>query len=873
MQIVSKAVGIDLGTTNSAVAVMNPSDTDIIIHRDPVANRETTPSCVWKDPRTGEVVVGHKAFRRVGGTPSPIRSVKRLMGRQEKLRLTDEDVSPEEVSAAILREMRSQIEQDLTALNNAEMTWRVDRAIITVPAYFDQPQIAATNEAGVRAGLEVLDLLHEPTAAACYHCWRTNTQNGTFLVYDLGGGTFDVTILRCSEGVFQVLGVSGNNMLGGDDMDTLIAEYLLEMLVRDGYALDLDRRNNAEHRLLFDSLKLIAEGAKKGLSNAGEFMLRDTSLTDNDGTKITIEMLLERPKLESLIKGLVDSTIPYCFEALDKASKGTTGVSLADIDEIVLTGGSTHIPLVRETVRRTFCADPDADEPRARCVEPVYEKVDTVVALGAAIRASAIGGLAVSNEAETVRVSFRGTAATEGQTTHVGGQARALQPEVNLDGGSVRLLVADTDYQDEQDLGEEGAFGFRGVPLQPGAENVLTFQLYDQAGAMVATVGRAVTQSRTAVAPTGGGGSTAVLSKPILMGVMRGGEETRKTLFSEMASLPDGKDFSFGHPGDTELVRMPLYQSTRHIDDVLVSVSSSLPRGTPITLNVYIDAHYLITVKGKIGEHEFDAALEMPKDRELPTDEEEESLRKQFAEAVTYLPPGKRNVEQVRFRQAEERFAAAKEGGDTAKAVHDFEEMEEQVYRLTDAQGPLEPPKEAFDQLVQECYEINRYVAQEAATQGQPHDEIETQKNIDAQRQQGESAFAAGDQKAYGDVITALERIREYLVQVVQKVSPSPPSDPVDGAIKHCQSLQHRGEQLAKVAQAADRPDLAAEINQIGRELEGLQQEAARDPRAAQTKASQYGARLEQIKNLLYGRAEKRPPGDLVEDIDTSGRP
>jgi len=195
-QLISKAVGIDLGTTNSAVAMLDRTDTGVILHRDASTGGETTPSCVWKDPKTGEVVVGRKALRRLGALPQPIRSVKRLMGRRTTVRLTDEDVSPETVSAAILGEMRRQIEEDVAKLSNAEDDWVVDRAIVTVPAYFDQPQIEATKAAAELAGLSVIDLLHEPTAAACFHCWRTDTSDGLFLVYDLGGGTFDVSVLH-----------------------------------------------------------------------------------------------------------------------------------------------------------------------------------------------------------------------------------------------------------------------------------------------------------------------------------------------------------------------------------------------------------------------------------------------------------------------------------------------------------------------------------------------------------------------------------------------------------------------------------------------------------------------------------------------------
>src|SRR5437764_2589767 len=244
---ISKAVGIDLGTTNSAVAVMKPNDTEIVIHSDPT-KRETTPSCVVKDPRSGQVVVGKKAFMRIGTRPIPIRSIKREMGRQVSVALTNEKVTPEQVSAHILREMKQQIEEDVARFGTDSATWIVDRAIVTVPAYFDQPQIEATRRAAEMAGLQILELLHQPTAAACYHCWQTGTQDGVFLVYDCGGGTFDVSVLRCTAGAFEVLGISGNNRLGGDDIDTLLAEELQKRLLQEGYNLKLDLKHNEDDR-------------------------------------------------------------------------------------------------------------------------------------------------------------------------------------------------------------------------------------------------------------------------------------------------------------------------------------------------------------------------------------------------------------------------------------------------------------------------------------------------------------------------------------------------------------------------------------------------------------------------------------------------
>ncbi|MGH2509941.1 MAG: Hsp70 family protein, partial [Ktedonobacteraceae bacterium] len=542
---------LDLGTTNSVAAVMNPTDTAITVHSDQDTKRETTPSCVWKNGKTGEIIVGRKAYSRIGNEPQPIRSIKRLMGSQRTVILTNEQATPEEISASILREMKQQIEQDVSGFATEHESWIVDRAIVTVPAYFDQPQIEATRKAAELAGLQVLELLHEPTAAACYHCWVTNTQNGVFLVYDLGGGTFDVSVLRCTEGEFEVLGINGNNRLGGDDIDALLAEELRKRLQNEGYDLELDYENQ-EDKLRFEKLKLLAEGVKKSLSLTTEFVLRDTTtLQDKSGERVDIDMVIERSDLERIVQPVVERTIPYCLAALEQA-KEKSGITLADIDAIILAGGTTHIPLVRETVRKYLCADPSGSMPGAKCAEPVYNKVDTIVALGAAIRAAATGGLVVYNPAKTIRVSFRGIGATGSKQTHIGGTVESLAANIDLAGGRIQLLIPPIGYKDKQDLKANGTFGFTRIPLQAATVNLLIFEIYDQAGTLIATVERTISQGKEATRPTGGSSGTAKFSKTLgLDVVLSDGTLLRRfSLVEALTTLPAKTHFTFYYRGD-----------------------------------------------------------------------------------------------------------------------------------------------------------------------------------------------------------------------------------------------------------------------------------------------------------------------------------
>jgi molecular chaperone DnaK len=797
------------------------------------------------------------------------------MGTQRTVTLTDVEVSPEQISAYILAEMRRQIETVVETLSSSATRWIVDRAIVTVPAYFDQPQVDATASAAHLAGLDVLDLLHEPTAAACYHCWQTGSQDGVFLVYDLGGGTFDVSVLRSTAGVFEVLGISGNNHLGGDDFDAALARELQDRLVREGYALDLDLANNEDDRLRFEQLKFLAEGVKKSLSTAHEYVLRDTSLRDQDDSPVIIDTQFERADVEALLRPLVERTIPYCFEALERAHT-KAGITLANVDAVILAGGSTHVPLVREMVRQNLCAaddvtelvvDPRASEGRARCAMPIYDKVDTIVALGAAIRAAAVGGLAVFNADRSIRIAFRGTASTGGRETSVGGKVEPLSPGINLVGGRVQLRVQDVDYDDVQDLSESGTFAFRRVPLQAGAENLLSFEVFDQAGVRVATAGRPISQSQEPQRPTGGSASTAVLAKAILLEVERDGKPFKRTLFEETQSLPQQQSFSFSHPGNTELVRFPLYQRQRKIKEIAIPVDASLPKGTPVTLDVDIDELLFITVKGDIGGHKFDALVTPPPERPLPSAEDAAALERKFREAVGYLPAGRRNVAEAKFKKIKASYDAAVQRADSDQALHDFEELEELVAESARADAALQPPKEAFAELVAECHELNSAVARMAAEAGNPHDHQETAKAIEAQRQQGERAIAASDQNAYSDAFRMLEALRNHIVALGRKAMPAQdPRSDSERASDHVQVAQGEAGKVEQLASSQGRADLQQETQQILSSLAELSRDAQRDPRSVQEKVSQLRQRLEQIKNVLMGKPSDQQQAGLVID-------
>jgi molecular chaperone DnaK len=867
--IVSKGVGIDLGTTNSAVAVMDRTDSDIVIHRDPISRSRTTPSCVWKDPKSGELVVGRMAFKRAGSTPPPIRSVKRLMGRSTTVRLTDEDVTPEQVSATILGEMKRQIEQDISAWDTPTTSWIVDRAIVTVPAYFDHPSIEATRKAAEQVGLDVLDLLHEPTAAACYHCWRTKTEDGTFLVYDLGGGTFDVSVVRYTAGAFAVLGISGNTRLGGDDIDIAVASHLQEQLIRDGYAFELDPENDPEDRIRFSQLRFLAEGIKKSLSVQTEFMVSDAgTMRDKNGENVIVETMWERSDFEALARPIVERTIPYCDEAI-KLATARAGVTLADVDQIILAGGSTHIPLVREMVTRELCASADAptNRPvRARCAEPVYEKVDTIVALGAAIRAAEVGGLATYDTKRTIRVSFRGTGSSQATTTSIGGKVEALSSDLTL--ADCRIRLVSEDYEDETELRAGGSFAFTNVPLQPQAETFFTFEVSDASGDVIARAGRPIDQNPDVPSP-GFEGRTAQFAKSVLLEVDRGGEPYHKELIPALAQLPTSADFTFSHPGDTELVLFSLYQRRHKIQEIEVPVPAATPRGTPIEFNVHVDDRALITVKGTIGGIEFDAKVMTPPDRNVPAPDEVERLERAFRDAIGYLATGTRAVAEVKWQMGKTSFDAAMARGDKAQAVHEFEELEALVAEISDVGTPLKPPKPQLDQLVRECRQLNDYLRPRASAAGVSHDHAEIAKAIDAQAVQGERAFQSSDQRSYGQVFEMLERIHEHLEALVANLAPSPSASSrslAETARAKLEAARTATTRVLRLAEAKDRTDAQAEVKAIQGQLAELGRDLGRDPQHVLTKSDQFHARLEQLYNTLPDRPSSQG-GKRPEDL------
>ncbi|MDD3821437.1 MAG: molecular chaperone DnaK [Bacilli bacterium] len=353
----SKIIGIDLGTTNSCVSVMEGGEPKVIPN--PEGNR-TTPSVVAF--KNGERIVGDAAKRQMITNENTIISIKRLMGSSKKVTAEGKDYTPEEISAIVLGYMKDYAESYLGS--------KVTKAVITVPAYFNDAERQATKNAGKIAGLEVERIINEPTAAALAYGLDKQEKNQTVLVYDLGGGTFDVSILDLGNGVFEVKSTAGNNKIGGDDFDQRIMDYLVESFKADN-GVDLSKDKMAMQRL-----KDAAEKAKKDLSGVTTTQISLPFISQGEAGPLHLEVSLTRAKFEELIRDLIESTIPSVQQALKDAK-----MSSQELDKVILVGGSTRIPLVQELLTKELGKEPH------KGVNP-----DEVVAKGAAIQGGVLSG-------------------------------------------------------------------------------------------------------------------------------------------------------------------------------------------------------------------------------------------------------------------------------------------------------------------------------------------------------------------------------------------------------------------------------------------------------------------------------------------------
>lgn len=596
---IDRPLGIDLGTTNSEIAMLDPSESDILVYADRFGRRTVASALAW-DPATERFLVGRPARARRGQSPPPIESIKRKMGQQAQVTLGPHTLRPEEVSAKILHELCALMKDDLTRKAPPGVEVRVGRVVITVPAYFDAPQIEATRAAGELAGLEVLAVLQEPTAAAIYHTWRglpdteAPSAERTFLVYDLGGGTFDVSVLRSVGGEYRVLAIDGDNYLGGDDFDRRFAEKLRRELVTKGYALELDVREPQDAQR-FLRLMHVAQEIKEELSSREVVSFsRENVLIDKAGEPVSIELEIGREDYEACIAELVEATIACAERALAR-SKEVANVGLGELDAVVLVGGSTRVPAVARAVTERIAAHTRTKLP------PLQAELDTTVALGAALFAAQRGGLRLGDEHTDVHVTspLVGRGATLKLTlevTRAPAQARRLELH-----DSTGALLLETELT-------PGPLRLQ-VPLGEGPQTDTTLTLVDLDARPLAQL--PLTLYRGAVRPRASALSQpTVVAKDIAIEITRAARRERKVLIPRGASLPFEVTHELATADRSGAVVLRLLQNRLAIKTLVLEVSPELPIGTPVTLQLRCDEAMRLEARATVGGAELWARID-----------------------------------------------------------------------------------------------------------------------------------------------------------------------------------------------------------------------------------------------------------------------
>lgn len=612
-----RAIGIDLGTTNSAAAMMSLQDDQILISADE-NQEETYPSVLAWDDATQTFSTGWEAFRRRHLPPEPITSIKRRMGKRIEVELGPETFSPEEVSARILEDLTQKASEFFEGASEVEKL-DTSACVITVPAYFDANQIEATRRAGELAGLDVLSLVQEPTAACMYYAWRHGIGDGTFLVYDLGGGTFDVSVIRSLHGEFQVLGIDGDNFLGGDDFDRRLAESFWNHLVENGANLGELDASEPEKAWRFSLLKRVARDVKEALStSAQEYVARRDIFEDFDGESLTLELEITQDAFEALILDLVDDTIKAATRALEKSLE-SADVALADIEHVLLVGGSTRVPLVRRKVAEAFCGEVSKAE------APLTDKPDTCVALGAAVQAANLGGIEIAKGDTSIRL-------TTSLYTH--------EAEIRLSGfvegapencESVALIGTDGQVHavsriQQVDDGER--FSFDEVALDQVGTHTFDVELCDDDGDPLESFRVSLVRgTEDDFKPTGSALSNpTVLARPIYLETVREGRTHRTELLAEGSTLPTTERFRFKTADKSGAVVLRLFQSRLPIRTIHLAIPKDTAVGSAVDLDLSVDETMSIVARGEVVGQKFWAQVEPPPPAEVKNFEDIEKL-------------------------------------------------------------------------------------------------------------------------------------------------------------------------------------------------------------------------------------------------------
>jgi molecular chaperone DnaK len=605
-----RIIGIDLGTTYSVVTIpedltgegflsvkQNPGYTVVLDN----FKRRTTPSVISCDKK-GNIIAGHKAKNRAGMSPSPIMFAKRYMGEDKTFELTNEkSLDPEEVSTEILRHLKSMAEDRLGE--------SVEDAVITVPAYFSLKAKQLTESAGQKAGLNVKKIAQEPVAAALVYTSRDDRDPLTIMTYDLGGGTFDVAILKKRDGTISadsILAFDGERFLGGYNFDKKLALWMMDKLASEGYDFSLDLENPLDFAI-FAKLMVYAERAKLALSKTEvyEFSEISTGIVDHSGEDVTIEFEISRDDFNALIKEDIAYSVSICQRCLEK-----TSLNAEDLDEIIMVGGSSYIPLISECIEAAFAKKPQLFEP------------DLCVAIGAGILAGSVdtgelidGCLQISSIPKE----------TDLPDLFVTGQVIKSANCSDIQGCTVALKTTDGSYNSKRVTNDQGIFTFESVPLIEDDITDFILTLMSNSGEKLASHRFSVEQSANVDGGLIGGGDWNVLSKPInILGV-----KGINTVFPEGTTLPAEQQVAAITSDQTGSVKIPIIEGNEQLGVIEIdNLPTTLPIGSDIEITLTANKNYQIIGKAFLPflKREEAVVIDVP----VPPARDIDDLRREF---------------------------------------------------------------------------------------------------------------------------------------------------------------------------------------------------------------------------------------------------
>ncbi len=766
---ISKAVGIDLGTTRSLIGVMDIEDKNVHLWRNEFG-KATIPSVIQWDAENDCFKVGDDALLTWHKEPTPIRSIKRQMGYGVEIEHAGKTYKPEDVSAEILKFLKKcgydLVKEKLQGQSSLEYV--LDRGIITIPAYFDQPKIEATREAAKLAGIQTLELLFEPTAAAIYYCWKHKIRDGNFLVYDLGGGTFDVSVLRRIGGSFDVIGTAGDNVLGGDTFDMALAEYIIQSLNKAQYNMDLNIEQDPQDKARFDYFTYRAEGVKKKLSDEDVMLFADAAcpLPDKDGNSLNVELKITRAKFENLIEPYITNSIQTCYEAIENAKKKAKGTfkGLEDIDYILLVGGSTWIPYVKETIRCKLCAK-NGESGRAKAVDISQDAPDECVAIGAALLAASSGGVIFEDEEQKIRLHLDGASISADDEFKIKGRvephkaAKQGGDDSPFNGFTMSLSQDEDEVQEVVEINEHGRFMFEEIIVEADQASKITLTLRDLSEETLGVFSRTVGQGEDIDK-----GTAPINSHTIWIYTKnRKGEKVKNIIIENGESLPCEKTVPFATT-EPDHVLLKIYQGDIEIKEALQSFETQQQPGTKMDFSISMDTQGDMVIRSIVGDLKpFVMELQPPPPPPPPTKDDAEKVFAEFESASQELQQGKRRSMEMRARRIKKDLNTALDRGDVAMANERMAELSRMTDEITDSAPQLHPPMEEFEDLVREV----RDMISRASDKLPNADDL--LKNVDAQMKKGQHAFRENDQQGWAECFNWLQGQKEYIQERLRK--------------------------------------------------------------------------------------------------------